>query len=89
MNKFPPIVANDVKHVSRILYCLGIFSFAVSIDVPKFCQYFIVGMSLIETITNVSTDFSNAIIHFISKIGDPFHLNSFPHMDVVKFDIYF
>ena len=76
MNKLHPIVANDVKHVSQILNCLGIISFAVSINFPKLCQYFIVGMSLIETITNVSTDFDNSRIHFIAKNGDPFQLNS-------------
>ena len=31
VNKFPSIVANDVKHVSPILHCLGIFNFVVSI----------------------------------------------------------
>ena len=89
VNKLPPIVANEVKHVSPILNCLGIFSSAVSIIFPKFCQYFIVGMSLIYTVTNVSTNFSNTIIHFSWKIGDPFHRNNFPHMDVVTIDTYF
>ena len=66
-NKTPPIVSNDVKHVSPILHFLGIFYFAVSINVPKFCQYFIVLMLLIEIITYVSTDCANAIIHFYFK----------------------
>ena len=34
--KLPPIVANDVKHVSPILYSFGIFSFALSIIIPNF-----------------------------------------------------
>ena len=68
---------------------LGIFYFAVSNTFPKFCQYFILGMSLIYTTTNVSTDVANARIQFSWKIGHPFHLDSFPHMDVITFDISF
>ena len=33
----------------------------------KICQYFIVGMSLIETIINISTDLTNEIIHGLCK----------------------
>ena len=54
MYKFPPIVANDVKHVSPIIHSFGIIYFALSIVLPKFCQYFIVGISLIETFIIVS-----------------------------------
>ena len=64
MNKFSPSVANEIKNVSPILYFLGIFYFVVSLIVPKLCQYFIAGMTLNETVTNVSTDFDNARIHF-------------------------
>ena len=89
MYKFPPIVANDVKHVSPILHYFGIIYFALSIVLPKIRQHFIVGMSYIETRINVSTDLDNARIHGFAKIGDPFYLNSFPHMDVVTFETFF
>ena len=88
MYKLPPIVANEVKHVSPILHHFGIIYFALSIVLPKCCQYAIVGMSLIETKINVSTDLANARIHGLCKNGDPFHLNSFPHMDVVIFEFF-
>ena len=63
MNKLLPIVANDVNMLSPIIYCLGILSFEVSIEVPKFLQCFTVEISLIDTIKNDSTDFANARIH--------------------------
>ena len=70
--KFPPIVANDVKHVSPILHSTGIIAFAWFIILPKFCQYFIVGISPIETSINVSTYLANAIIHGCCKFAWPF-----------------
>ena len=72
VNKLLPIVANDVKNVSPIMHCLGILSFALSIEVTKLCQYFIAGMSIIETITNVSTNFYNTRIHGSCKNWRPF-----------------
>ena len=50
-----------MKHVLPILHSFGIISFDLSIVLPKFYQYFIVGISFIETIINVSTDLDNAI----------------------------
>ena len=72
VNKLPPKVPNDVKQVLKILHYLGIFSFEVSINVPKFCQYFIVGMSLIEIITNISTDFDIERMRIYCKNWRPF-----------------
>ena len=45
-------------------------------------------MSLIENITNVSTDWDNARIQGSCKNGDPFHLNNFQHMDVATFNFF-
>ena len=45
-------------------------------------------MSLIENITNVSTDWIIQESMVRAKIGDPFHLNRFPHKDVVTFDFF-
>ena len=72
MHKLPPIVANGVKHVSPIMHFLGILYSDLSIILPKIYQYFIVGMSLIETIKTVSTDLDNAIIHGLHKNWRPF-----------------
>ena len=76
--KFPPIVANYVKHVSPILHSFGIISFALSKFLPIFCQYFIVGISPIETIINVSADLANAIIHYCCIILWPFSPDLLP-----------
>ena len=65
----------------RISYSAQIFS--------KFFQYFIVGVTLIDTITNNSTGFNKSKINFSIKIGYPFHPHNFHHMDVVVFYIVF
>ena len=78
VDKSPPIVANDVKNVSPILYYLGFF-------LPIFYSWHVTYWNH----NNFSTDFANARIHGSWKIGDPLNLNSFPHMDVVTFDISF
>ena len=87
LNKFTPIVANDIKHVSQIMYPFGISYFAQFLF--KLFQYFIVRMSLIDTITNNSTGFNKSKINFSIKVGFPFHPHNFPHMDVVIFDSVF
>ena len=84
VNKFPPIVAKDVKPALQILYSFGVFYFEVS-TFSKLFQYFIFGMSLIENIKNSSTEPSI----FLSKNGDPFHPNKIPHIDVVIFYTFF
>ena len=76
--KLPPIIANDVKHVSPILHYFGIFSFALSIILANACQYFIVGMTIIETIINVSTNLAYAWIHGLCKNWWPFSLEWIP-----------
>ena len=70
--KLHPIVANGVKHVSPTLHSFEILYFSLSTILPKFCQYFIVGMSLIETIINVSNDLDNSIIHRLCQNWWPF-----------------
>ena len=48
------------------------------------------GMSLMNTNTKYSTDFSNSRIHVSCKyVFDPFHYHNLPHIDVVTIDIYF
>ena len=88
MNELTPIAANDVKHVSPIMHFLGTLYFDLFIIIPKLCQYCDVVMSLIDTTKNISTYFDNTIIRGSCKIGDPFHLYNFPHMDVVTINFF-
>ena len=55
----------------------------------KLCQYFILGMSLIDNVANVLTDIANARIQFSCQNWFLFQLNIIPHMYVVTFEIYF
>ena len=72
VNKFPPIISNDVKTCitnsalfRNILFCsIHIF--------PKFFQYFIFGMSLIDTNTKKSAGFANSRTHVSCKYLCPF-----------------
>ena len=79
VNKFPPIVANDVKYVSPIINYLEISSFARTIIFSKLCQGFIFGMSIIDTITNSYTDLPRPRSIFLSKIGYRFHPTTMNH----------
>ena len=89
MNKFPPTVSNGIKHISPTINSFKNFYFARTIIVSRVFQYFIVGMSLIDTIENISTSVADLTIHFLPKICKSFHPQNFPNKDMVIFDISF
>ena len=85
LNNFPRIFANDVKHLSpNYAFFWDILS-RTNHNFPQSNQYFSVGRSLDDTITNNSTDFDNFKNNFSFKRKLPFSPTQLPTYGVSNF----